>query len=170
MPLAAPPSLAIVTTTGKGFAVVTCQTIPAGERVAVGRSIATTPERTMTSFQVDWERHVELNAPACLLNHSCEPNTGVVDNRHGGYDFLALRHIAAGEEITWDYDTTNTTASPCHAACAGPRVAVAVPAATGMSSTAQTGNPGTWPPTSNGLEPMLGSPRAPSMPPPQPAT
>ncbi|MEH2149183.1 SET domain-containing protein-lysine N-methyltransferase [Nostoc sp.] len=40
------------------------------------------------------------------MNHSCNPNTGVRNNQFGGYDFVALSNIEAGEEITWDYETT----------------------------------------------------------------
>lgn len=106
MTLTAAPRLAVVTTVGKGLAVVTLHAIPAGERVVTGRPITTAPQRTTTSFQVDWNRHVELDAPAWLLNHSCEPNTGVQENNQGGYDFITLRDIDPHEEITWDYDTT----------------------------------------------------------------
>lgn len=35
------------------------------------------------------------------VNHSCEPNSGFTD----GLRLVALRAIAAGEEITWDYST-----------------------------------------------------------------
>jgi SET domain-containing protein len=36
-------------------------------------------------------------------NHSCQPNSGYVD---GDLKLVALREIAAGEEITWDYSTS----------------------------------------------------------------
>jgi len=41
-------------------------------------------------------------APAVLVNHSCNPNAGLVDNRR----LVALRAIAADEEIRFDYSTT----------------------------------------------------------------
>lgn len=34
------------------------------------------------------------------LNHSCDPNCGI----HGLFTIVAMRDIAAGEELTWDYD------------------------------------------------------------------
>jgi uncharacterized protein len=46
-----------------------------------------------------------------LLNHSCDPNCGIRLNEYGGYDFIALRVIAIGMEITWDYATRNYTIS-----------------------------------------------------------
>lgn len=33
------------------------------------------------------------------FNHSCNPNAGI----RGLYEFVAMRDIAAGEEICWDY-------------------------------------------------------------------
>jgi SET domain-containing protein len=37
---------------------------------------------------------------ARLINHSCDPNCGI----HDLFDIVAMRDIAAGEEITWDYE------------------------------------------------------------------
>ncbi len=37
------------------------------------------------------------------INHSCDPNAGYVT---GEPILFALRDIAAGEEITWDYSTS----------------------------------------------------------------
>jgi hypothetical protein len=42
-----------------------------------------------------------------LVNHSCEPNCGIRLNERGGYDFIAMRTIAVGDEVTWDYATRN---------------------------------------------------------------
>ncbi|WP_158857983.1 SET domain-containing protein-lysine N-methyltransferase [Streptomyces sp. NRRL B-1347] len=62
--------------------------------------------RSRHSFQKDWSLHIELDEAARSINHSCSPNTGVKDNPLGGYDFVALTTIHTGEEITWDYETT----------------------------------------------------------------
>jgi SET domain-containing protein len=43
------------------------------------------------------------NAIGDYLNHSCFPNTGFAD---GSLTLYALRDIAAGEEICWDYSTS----------------------------------------------------------------
>ena len=40
-----------------------------------------------------------------LINHSCAPNAGLRFDRNVPV-LVALREIAAGEEITWDYSTT----------------------------------------------------------------
>lgn len=59
----------------------------------------------------EWRDHIMQCAPhlwrACkskdeavqYLNHSCEPNVGVL----GFFDFVAMRDIKAGEELTTDY-------------------------------------------------------------------
>ncbi|MFE3186412.1 SET domain-containing protein-lysine N-methyltransferase [Streptomyces violascens] len=77
-----------------------------GEVVLEGRLVTVVERRTEHSFQVDWDRHVELDSPARLVNHSCMPNTGIRDNGADGYDFIALHGIRAGTEICWDYAST----------------------------------------------------------------
>ncbi|MFW9260925.1 SET domain-containing protein [Nostoc sp. CALU 546] len=92
--------------TGKGRGVFARQKFVQGETVVVGIPIEEVPERTIYSFQTDFNLYVNLDEPAVVINHSCDPNTGVRNNQFGGYDFVALGDIEAGEEITWDYETT----------------------------------------------------------------
>jgi hypothetical protein len=40
--------------------------------------------------------------PGLFANHSCDPNAGIVHNRQ----LVAIKAIAAGEEIRFDYSTT----------------------------------------------------------------
>lgn len=96
----------VVTSEHKGRAVVALRRFRLAELVVIGRAISVLPERTTHSFQKDWDTHVELDTPARFMNHSCQPNTGVVDNSQGGYDFVALQEIQPGDELTWDYETT----------------------------------------------------------------
>ena len=90
----------------KGLGVFGARVFARGETVVVGRALEYPPERTRMSVQVDWGRHVEMDAPATLLNHSCEPNLGVRENRWSAFDFVALRDILAGEELAFDYAMT----------------------------------------------------------------
>jgi SET domain-containing protein len=46
--------------------------------------------------------HVVLEGPACLINHSCNPNCMHVFNESGTFDFVARRDIGADEQITHD--------------------------------------------------------------------
>lgn len=92
--------------TAKGRGVFATRKFVQGETIVVGRPIEEVPERTIYSCQMDFNLHVHLDEPACATNHSCDPNTGVMNNQHGGYNFVALCNIEVGEEITWDYETT----------------------------------------------------------------
>lgn len=92
--------------TPKGRGVFAIGDLPEGTPVIVGRPIALSPERTNYSLQVNFDRHVDLDEPGRLINHSCDPSVYPVDNEYGGYTFVTRRAIAANEEITFDYDTT----------------------------------------------------------------
>jgi uncharacterized protein len=53
------------------------------------------------------------------LNHSCDPNCEV-DEVKGRVWLLALRDIAAGEELLWDYNLyDDDDPAPCH--CGSPK-------------------------------------------------
>ena len=41
-----------------------------------------------------------------LINHSCDPNTGLRFSSSGAVYLVALRPIGVGEEVSWDYSTT----------------------------------------------------------------
>lgn len=57
-------------------------------------------------IQVD-EDHFLLPTPSVgfVLNHSCDPNTALVAAQDG-FVFRAIRKIAVGEEVRWNYATT----------------------------------------------------------------
>jgi uncharacterized protein len=92
--------------TAKGRGVFARKKFVKGETAVVGIPIEEVSQRTIYSFQMDFNLHVNLDEPAVVINHSCYGNTGVKNNQFGGYDFVALCDIEAGEEITWDYETT----------------------------------------------------------------
>ena len=48
------------------------------------------------------DRWLDPEAPFVYLNHSCEPNLAICGER----EFVALRDIEAGEELTFDYAIT----------------------------------------------------------------
>jgi hypothetical protein len=61
---------------------------------------------TKTSMQIDEGVHQECTNPEAVenfLNHSCEPN-GYIDFQN--LSFRALRQIKKGEEVTFNYLTT----------------------------------------------------------------
>ncbi|MBD0389639.1 MAG: SET domain-containing protein [Nostoc sp. C3-bin3] len=100
--------------TAKGRGVFAKKKFAKGETVVVGIPTEEVPERTIYSFQMDFNLYVNLNEPAVVVNHSCDPNTGVKNNQFGGYNFVALGDIEAGEEITWDYETTEYESIAIH--------------------------------------------------------
>ena len=55
----------------------------------------------------------EFEGVMMFLNHSCEPNVGV----QGQIVFVAMRDIAAGEELTLDYATIDHVAEPMACQC-----------------------------------------------------
>jgi hypothetical protein len=63
-------------------------------------------ERSLHSFQVGPDSHVRISNEIELINHSCEPNCGVLLPLEAELlKVVALRRIEAGEEITTDYAT-----------------------------------------------------------------
>ena len=54
------------------------------------------------ALQVESNTYVYLDEPARFFNHSCDPNCGVRPD----LTLVALRDIAKGEELTYDYSTT----------------------------------------------------------------
>lgn len=102
-----PSGKVIVRKTGiKGLGVFAKRSFSIGELVVEGKPVSKTKIRTSHSFQVDFNSHVELDEPARLINHSCDPNLGVRNNSLGGYDFIAIKQINPEEELGWDYCTT----------------------------------------------------------------
>lgn len=93
-------------TLDRGKGVFAKDVIRKGETVVSGRVIREIKMRTNYSFQVGPNFHVQLDIVSRSINHSCEPSTGIRNNVFGAYDFIALRDIQKGEEITWDYETT----------------------------------------------------------------
>ncbi len=41
------------------------------------------------------------------VNHSCSPNCGISVNETGAHDYVAIKNISIGEEITFDYAMRN---------------------------------------------------------------
>lgn len=50
-------------------------------------------------FEISQDVWVDPKIPLSHINHSCEPNLGMTDS----ITFVALRDIAKGEELTFDY-------------------------------------------------------------------
>jgi hypothetical protein len=72
-----------------------------------GGRVLTTPEMLALgtdrayALQVGPAQFLDLTPPGRYLNHSCDPNAGILDGR----SLIALRPIVPGEEIRFDYST-----------------------------------------------------------------
>lgn len=53
---------------------------------------------------------------ARFINHSCEPNCGI----KGLFKIVAMRNIKKGEELTYDYDTTENSDWTLECKCGSP--------------------------------------------------
>ena len=107
--------------TNNGFAgIYAAKAFRQGERViSVEGPIQDFPSRY--SIQIGRDRHIEAgpeNPPWKYLNHSCDPNIALDANMRA---FYALREIDAGEELRFNYLTTEwEMATPFECHCGAP--------------------------------------------------
>ena len=80
----------ILAMTGEEFPLERMEEICRGRGVSVNMPLHTAPNRV-----------VFLHPVPNIINHSCEPNAGLRNRA----DLFAIRDIAKGEEITYDYST-----------------------------------------------------------------
>lgn len=96
---------------GGSVGVFATRAIPAG-KLALGFPGKLAPDPDRYSIQVDADTHlIGVGTPADELRHSCEPNACVVVDDAPPARVVALRDIAAGEEITIDYCATEDVIS-----------------------------------------------------------
>lgn len=100
-----------------GFAVYACVPLTKNELLAVwGGRVATLEEvlslsreeqgHTIQIYDDLYLAPIDMEEPADMINHSCDPNAGI----SGQIVLLAMRDIAAGEEITFDYAMSDSSA------------------------------------------------------------
>ncbi len=54
------------------------------------------------AIQIGHDRYIDTRPPGVFVNHSCEPNAGIRDDKQ----LTALKLIRKNEEIRFDYSTT----------------------------------------------------------------
>ncbi|KAJ1666904.1 hypothetical protein IW140_003322 [Coemansia sp. RSA 1813] len=125
-----PIEMDIYRTSSKGWGVVTRKKIRKGEYICryTGKLMSFEEsenlEKTNTSYLFDLDKEVAYGKNSCFtidarqygnvshfFNHSCEPNMGIwsvyinhLDPRLHELAFFALRDIAVGEELNFDYN------------------------------------------------------------------
>lgn len=58
--------------------------------------------RECMAIQIGFNKYIDTQPPGVFVNHSCEPNSGIRENKY----LVALREIRKGREIRYDYSTT----------------------------------------------------------------
>ena len=77
-----------------------------GELIDFAASLAK-GERECDALQIGVDRYLDLEPPGVYVNHSCDPNVGIrADDQADGLVLVALRRLAAGEEIRYVYSTS----------------------------------------------------------------
>jgi uncharacterized protein len=64
-------------------------------------------------LQIGPYRYIDFRKPGVLANHSCEPNAGIRND----YEMVAIKPIAKGEEIVWDYSCSIENNTLCTFPC-----------------------------------------------------
>jgi hypothetical protein len=103
------PKVRVRRTRTRGRGVFAVADIRAGEVIAEfdgavydGSFDDWTDDLLQHTIQFDTAKWRDSAGLARLINHSCEPNCGIKRL----FRVVAMRPIAAGEEITWDYEMT----------------------------------------------------------------
>ncbi|MBI5797703.1 SET domain-containing protein-lysine N-methyltransferase [Candidatus Woesearchaeota archaeon] len=72
-------------------------------KVITQEEVDNKPEKQQANaLQIEYDFYMDLEEPGVLINHSCNPNTGIQKDK----EVIAIRDIKAGEEMTWDYSTS----------------------------------------------------------------
>jgi len=95
----------IINKTTLGYGLESLRSFHEGDKVMSSKALEVTPRDSHT-VQTGWDRHVLIDLPARFVNHSCDANLGIRDNKNGAYDFFALRDIREGSELLWDYEAS----------------------------------------------------------------
>ncbi|MBG1265228.1 SET domain-containing protein [Nostoc sp. WHI] len=59
-------------------------------------------EKESNPLQINTTEYIDIEEPGVIVNHSCNPNAGIMNNRV----LVALTDIYKDEEILYDYSTT----------------------------------------------------------------
>ncbi len=91
---------------GRGWGLFAMRDFAPGDVLMQSKVLEIFNKPTSHSIQSDWDRHFQVNLPARFINHYCNQANVGIQMRSDGCDFFALCEIRQGEELMWDYETT----------------------------------------------------------------
>lgn len=94
-------------TPGRGHGIFALRSFERGDTLYVGVLDNTPIENHSHASQIGKTRFGFHKGLGSKFNHSCDPNCGISINGSGGHDIVALHHIPAGDEATYDYAMRN---------------------------------------------------------------
>jgi len=108
-----------------GEGIFATQDIPKGKIVIIMKGkmyheVQTTKTQAMTNpnmVGVGKDLWIDPIFPISKINHSCNPNVGM----RGRVLFVAMRPIKKGEELTFDYSTSEESPWEIHCHCGAPQ-------------------------------------------------
>ena len=103
---------------GKGEGVFATASFGIGDVVIVGVIEKLLNGNHSHASQVGEDEYVLHAGLTSKVNHSCNPNCGISVNHTGAHDLVAMKNIAVGEEITFDYAMRNYTIEYFQKTCA----------------------------------------------------
>lgn len=99
--------IALKITSGKGEGIFATKAFNIGETVLKGQIEQSLSANHSHASQIGEHEYVLHAGLVPKVNHSCNPNCGVRVNESGAHDFVAMKAIAIGTEITFDYAMRN---------------------------------------------------------------
>ena len=94
-------------TPGKGEGVFATRSFRIGDTVMVGVIEKVLEGNHSHASQISEKAYVFHGGLVPKVNHSCDPNCGIHVNETNAHDFVAIKKIFPGDEITFDYAMRN---------------------------------------------------------------
>lgn len=114
------PGIRVVRSSIHGYGVVAMRDFAEGEAIAEVDGVAWREGENVDdrySLRIEDGVYFDMVDQTRFINHSCDPNTwvevGVTDDGQAWATVIALRPIAAGEELSYDYAFPANLAEPC---------------------------------------------------------
>lgn len=93
----------------KGEGVFATKSFHIGDIAMIGKIEKSLDFNHSHASQIGEDEYVFHAGLISKVNHSCNPNCGIKVNKTGAHDFVAMKEISKGEELTFDYAMRNYT-------------------------------------------------------------